>query len=222
MITKLRYGNTNTFLITGDSGTLLVDTDYAGTMPAFYKAIKSIGIKVSDITYVLATHYHPDHMGLISELMEQGVQLLVMETQKDAIHDSDRIFAKDPSLGYRPIDGDQAQILSFEDSRAFLAKLGIAGCIIPLKSHSADSIAVLLDDGTFLVGDLEPLRISKHTKTIGLCGQTGILCCGCIPGASCTHMQTRKIFPHSKSSLPCENRRQGTVPKTGDGSLSWS
>ena len=157
MITKLRYGNTNTFLITGDSGTLLVDTDYAGTMPAFYKAIKTIGIKVSDFTYVLATHYHPDHMGLISELMDRGVQLLVMETQKDAIHDSDRIFEKDPSLGYRPIDGDRAQILSFEDSRTFLARLGIAGCIIPLKSHSADSIAVLLDDGTFLVGDLEPL-----------------------------------------------------------------
>lgn len=30
---------------------------------------KGLGIKVSDITYVLATHYHPDHIGLVSELM---------------------------------------------------------------------------------------------------------------------------------------------------------
>ena len=69
MLTKIRYGNTNTILLQGDRGSILIDTDYAGTMPAFYKAIKGLGIKVSDITYVLATHYHPDHIGLVSELM---------------------------------------------------------------------------------------------------------------------------------------------------------
>ena len=37
---KLKYGNTNTFFIRGMSGNLLVDTDYAGTLPAFYRAIK--------------------------------------------------------------------------------------------------------------------------------------------------------------------------------------
>lgn len=40
MVSKLRYGNTNTFLVQGENGYLLVDTDYAGTMPAFYRAIK--------------------------------------------------------------------------------------------------------------------------------------------------------------------------------------
>ena len=66
MITRLRYGNTNTFLIRGKEGNLLVDTDMAGTLPMFYKAIKQNGIRISDITYVLATHDHPDHMGLVS------------------------------------------------------------------------------------------------------------------------------------------------------------
>ena len=80
MITRLKYGNTNTFLIRGESGKLLVDTDYAGTLPGFYRAIKEAGIRVSDIDYVLATHYHPDHMGLISELMKQGVRLLLLDS----------------------------------------------------------------------------------------------------------------------------------------------
>ena len=66
---KLKYGNTNTFFIRGMSGNLLVDTDYAGTLSAFYRAIKDCKIKISDITYILATHYHPDHIGLVSELM---------------------------------------------------------------------------------------------------------------------------------------------------------
>ena len=74
-MTILRYGNTNTFFIEGNDGGLLVDTDYAGTLPAFYKALKQNGIKVNNIKYVLATHYHPDHMGLISDLISQTVFL---------------------------------------------------------------------------------------------------------------------------------------------------
>ena len=49
MQTKLKYGNTNTFFIRGMRGNLLVDTDYAGTLPAFYKAIKEQEIKISDL-----------------------------------------------------------------------------------------------------------------------------------------------------------------------------
>lgn len=49
---KLRYGNTNTFYLEGSSGGLLIDTDYAGTMPAFFRAIKAAGITVRDIMYV--------------------------------------------------------------------------------------------------------------------------------------------------------------------------
>ena len=37
---RLRYGNTNTYLLTGSGGSLLIDTDYAGTLPAFFREIK--------------------------------------------------------------------------------------------------------------------------------------------------------------------------------------
>ena len=158
MLTVIRYGNTNTVLLKGDKGSILIDTDYAGTLPAFYKIIKGLGIKVSDITYVLATHYHPDHIGLISELMSRGVKLIIMESQTDLVHFSDAIFAKEPYLGYKPIDERRAQVIPFEDSREFLKDLGIEGEIISTPSHSVDSISVLLDDGTFIVGDLEPLE----------------------------------------------------------------
>ena len=82
---KLKYGNTNTFYIRGDKGGLLLDTDYAGTLHAFYKVIKNAGIRITDINYVLATHYHPDHMGLVGQLVKQGVELLLMDIQKEAV-----------------------------------------------------------------------------------------------------------------------------------------
>ena len=156
MLTKIRYGNTNTFFIKGTGAGLLVDTDFAGTLPAFYKAIKAQGIQVSDITYLLCTHYHPDHCGLASELMAQGVKLVVMETQLGSVHYSDPIFARMPDLEYVPVDESKAVVLSSADSRSFLSKMGIDGEIISTPSHSEDSICVMLDEGICLAGDLEP------------------------------------------------------------------
>lgn len=164
MINKIRYGNTNTFLIRGTKANLLVDTDYAGTLTAFYKAIKELGIKVSDISYVLATHYHPDHIGLVSELTDQGVKLVVMESQTDFIHYSDPIFAREPNLNYKPIDESKALILKFDEAPSFLDSLGINGNIGITLSHSEDSIYVALEDGTFILGDLEPLEYLEAYK----------------------------------------------------------
>lgn len=157
MVSKLRYGNTNTFLVQGENGYLLVDTDYAGTMPAFYRAIKKNNIKVNDILYVLATHYHPDHIGLVSELMEQGVRLLVIDTQCSQIHYSDEIFSRDKRLIYKPIEEKDAIVISCQTSREFLNNIGIAGEIISTTSHSEDSISLILDNGICIVGDLEPI-----------------------------------------------------------------
>lgn len=157
MIERIKYGNTNTYLLKGNKASILVDTDYAGTLHAFYRAIKECNIKVSDITYLLATHYHPDHIGLVSTLMEQGVELLLMETQTDSVHFADDIFSRERKLGYQPIDVSKAKIIRFDESRHFLAGLGIGGEIISTPSHSKDSISIVLDEGTCIVGDLEPI-----------------------------------------------------------------
>ena len=154
---KLRYGNTNTFLLCGNAANLLIDTDYAGTLPAFYKEIKKYGIDVRDITYVMATHYHPDHIGLISELMEHGVKLLLIDTQTEYVHFSDEIFSREKRLKYVPIDERLAMVISCSESRSFLFSMGINGEIISTPSHSADSVSVILDDGDCIVGDLEPI-----------------------------------------------------------------
>lgn len=158
MVSTLKYGNTNTFYIRGIEGGLLIDTDYAGTMSAFYREIKNHNIKISDISYVLATHYHPDHIGIVSELMKQGVKLLLLDTQCSYVHFADEIFRRDKRLNYEPINNDDAIIISSKNSRSFLKSLGIEGEIIPTTSHSEDSICLILDNGVCIVGDLEPIE----------------------------------------------------------------
>lgn len=154
-IVTLRYGNTRTFLVRGIIGSLLVDTDYAGTMAAFYRALKEHEIRLSDISYVMATHFHPDHCGLIGQFQRQGTKLLLVDSQVAAVHFPDYIFARD-KVDYVPVDPDQAIIISVEESRRFLKTLGIDGEIIRTGSHSEDSVSLILDDGNCFVGDLEP------------------------------------------------------------------
>ena len=148
---RLKYGNTNTYWING----LLVDTDYAGTLPAFYQALKKNGLAMGDISYVLATHYHPDHMGLIGELMKRGAKLVLVDVQKAAVHFSDPIFERD-CLAFVPVHEEEAVLISCEESRKFLSELGISGEIVHTMSHSDDSVSLVLDDGSCFVGDLEP------------------------------------------------------------------
>ena len=158
VVCKLKYGNTNTFFIRGTGGNLLVDTDYAGLLPAFYRAIKANNIKISDITYLLATHYHPDHIGLVSELVKLGVKLVVVDTQREYINFADEIFKRDKHLDYKPINIENAAVIKCIESRDFLRSIGIDGEIISTPSHSPDSISLILDNGICLVGDLEPIE----------------------------------------------------------------
>lgn len=155
---RLRYGNTNTFFIRGKNANLLIDTDYAGTLPAFYKEIKRHNIDTKDITYVIATHFHPDHIGIISELMGLGVKLLLIDVQVPFVHFSDEIFSRDKRLKYNPINENDAVLITCEQSREFLNEMGIYGEIIRTPSHSKDSISVVLDNGICIVGDLEPME----------------------------------------------------------------
>ena len=159
-IITLKYSSTYTFLVRGQSGSLLVDTGYAGTLQAFYRALGANSLTLKQISYVMATHYHPDHCGLIGRLQAQGVQLLLADSQVSAVHFPDHIFARE-KLDYLPPDPAKAVLVSAGgenglQSRPFLKTLGIEGEIIRTPSHSEDSISLVLDDGCCFVGDLEP------------------------------------------------------------------
>ena len=112
---------------------------------------------LSDIKYVLATHYHPDHMGLVSELMNLGVTLIIIDVQRDYIHYSDEFFKHNKSCNYNPINETKAIYIECEQSRKFLDNLGIKGEIIHTPGHSNDSISLILDKGIAIVGDLPPI-----------------------------------------------------------------
>jgi ribonuclease/clavin/mitogillin len=156
-IRELKYGNTNCYVICGSRGSLLFDTDWAGTYHPFCRALKNAGAALRSISYLLISHYHPDHMGIAQEIASAGVPLLVMDVQRPYLHASDAVFAKEKSSLFHPIIDSETVTVSCEQSRGLLSGIGIGGEVIPTPGHSDDSVSLVLDDGTAFVGDLYPL-----------------------------------------------------------------
>ena len=151
-----RYCPTNSYVIESPWATVLVDTGLPSTFSRFVEALRKVGLSVSDVTHMISTHYHPDHVGLMPRLMSYGISLVAFGVQAEHLHDADYIFARDVREHANLIDDDQVLHIGIADSRRFLGRLGIGGEVVSLPSHSPDSIGIMLDTGDALVGDLMP------------------------------------------------------------------
>lgn len=165
-ILELRYSATNTYLIRGKRGSLLLDTGWAGTFPLFCRALGACGARLQEISYILITHFHPDHMGIAQELAAHGPQIAVLDLQLPYIHAADSILSRDSGNRFLPIIEERVRVITPETSRAFLRELGLDGEILPTPGHSEDSLSLWLDEGIVFVGDLNPLyELDLHRGT---------------------------------------------------------
>jgi endoribonuclease LACTB2 len=157
-IVNVGYDSTNYYVLSDTRPRLLVDIGWPGTLPKFQRQCQRMDIKLTDIPYCVATHYHPDHAGLAQDLKNMGIKLIVLENQAAAIPTL-KTYMK-PQNNYVDIDPAGNVLLTFDDSRAFLARLGIKGEIIATPGHSDDSVSLILDDGSAFTGDLNPMMVS--------------------------------------------------------------
>ncbi len=155
-IVNVGYDSTNYYLLDAKSGKLLIDCGWPGTLPKFMAELKRKGVSVSEIKHLLVTHFHPDHAGIAQDLKKLGLKLVLVESQVDFIAKFADFF-KGKNLPYVEITQSDNLVLKFEDSRKFLASLGIDGEIIPTPGHSDDSVTLILDEGLAFTGDLPPL-----------------------------------------------------------------
>ncbi|MEP7293284.1 MAG: MBL fold metallo-hydrolase [Chloroflexota bacterium] len=157
-IVNLGYDSTHYYLLADSRPRLLIDVGWPGTLPKLQHQCKQKGIVLTEIRHFLATHYHPDHAGLAQELKRAGSKLIVLENQLAAIPTLGT-FMK-PQNNYLEIDPTDNLVVTFAESRGFLAALGIQGEIIATPGHSDDSVSLILDEGVAFTGDLpHPLML---------------------------------------------------------------
>ena len=161
-ILNVGYRSTNFYVISASSPRLLVDIGWPGMLSEMLHALQRYDLGLKDITYALATHYHPDHAGLAQEAKQQGAKLIVMETQAAALADFGKYMK--PENHYTPITLHDNIPLRFDESRKFLAAIGLAGEIIATPGHSDDSVTLVLDEGMAFTGDLHPPEFSTEAQ----------------------------------------------------------
>ena len=154
-IVTISYHSTNYYSLEIKGGRLLIDCGWPGTLPQFTAELKRKDIAPAEIKYILVTHFHPDHAGLVQEFKNLGAKLILPESQIDFVAPL-KNFVKTENTPYTEIQQDDNFVLKFEESRKFLASIGINGEIISTPGHSDDSVTVILDEGFAFTGDLPP------------------------------------------------------------------
>lgn len=151
-IVNVGYRSTNYWVVSAGTSRLLVDIGWPGTLGIMKANLKRMDVPLHEIHYALATHYHIDHAGLAEELKREGVPLLVLDVQVDAIPMMKR-WTK-PRDDYVDIMEDGNIVISCRQSRQLLSQIGIAGEILHTPGHSEHCVSLLLDDGSVFTGDL--------------------------------------------------------------------
>jgi endoribonuclease LACTB2 len=152
-ILNVGYDSTNYYLLDLKDGKLLVDCGWPGTLRKFLAVLERKDVSPGEIKYLLVTHFHPDHSGLTQDLKNLGASLILLESQVNYTAAMNGLY-ESKSLPYLPISAEKNIHLKFDESRKFLAGLGLKGEIISTPGHSVDSVTLILDEGFAFTGDL--------------------------------------------------------------------
>ena len=68
----------NNYLISSESGLILVDTGYAGGFPHFLKMLEKNRARPEEIKYIFLTHAHDDHAGFLNEVLENTDAVVIL------------------------------------------------------------------------------------------------------------------------------------------------
>jgi endoribonuclease LACTB2 len=158
-IVNVGHRSTNYWVVSAGRSRLLVDAGWPGRFDALRTELERKDVPLSEVRCAFATHFHIDHAGAAEDLKRAGIPLLVVDLQVPFI--AAMAAHVKPGDRYTPITAQGNTVITLDDSRPFLASLGIAGSLVHTPGHSDDSVSLLLDDGSVFTGDL------THPSMIG-------------------------------------------------------
>lgn len=164
----------------GRDGIVLIDTGGPGTLDQLVRALDRHGLKISDISLVLITHYHFDHVGNLAEIAKRNKNARIMMGGRDIPYyageavseegevDQDELLKYFPNMKEsdleqasneedQPFGPDEELISRLEPVNEEEMELDIAGGfrVISTPGHSPGHLSVYLEKYKALIpGDL--------------------------------------------------------------------
>jgi glyoxylase-like metal-dependent hydrolase (beta-lactamase superfamily II) len=154
-ILTIRYKSTNYYLIDTGKGLLAFDAGWPDTYIEYKDLLKSHKYKISDIKWLIVSHFHIDHAGLAGLMVDKEVRFFVFKNQLYAIEEMESLMAR-KGMQYHKLNLSKISIIDISESRSILMSIGISGEVVQTDGHGEQSITLLLDSGEAFIGDLPP------------------------------------------------------------------
>jgi len=172
----LKLKVTNSYLVRAGERYLLADTGYEYEWGDFRRKLTDAGVHLEEIGWVLLTHHHDDHSGLLNRIVaaNPSVRVILSARGKELLASGKHFHT--PGAGY--VNRRIGLLLSLKGqfdrkwTHAFppylaraddllvhcdtsLRDLGVplAGRVLQTPGHSPDHLSVLFEDGDCLAGD---------------------------------------------------------------------
>lgn len=165
-IKRVVMGTSNSYLVRGNNGFVLIDAGMQGKSNNVKRALRKLNASISDIQLIIVTHVHHDHVGSLHDIKkESNAQVLV---HKNEVVNLARGFTSFPqgTMGFSKIVSNIANkhFLSVGrftpvgadvviEDRYSLVNYGINGEVIFTPGHTEGSICVILEDKYCFSGD---------------------------------------------------------------------
>jgi glyoxylase-like metal-dependent hydrolase (beta-lactamase superfamily II) len=164
-IYRLPLGFSTCYLVKQE-GLILVDTGTPNQAKKFLNELKALSINPADISLILLTHGHWDHIGSANEIKRlTASKVAINHREKDWVEQAIKITPPGISL-WGSFLGMMLKMLmpvvsfpgtsvdlALEDSDFSLEPYGISGQVLYTPGHSMGSMSLLLDTGEAFVGD---------------------------------------------------------------------
>lgn len=134
------------FLICTDASILLIDTGVSGSEQTIFGKIRKTGRKPEEISTIILTHSHPDHMGAAKAIREAtGCTIAAHSLEKAWIEDTQRQGKERPVPGFSGLVGGPVHVDRLLDDRDIVPLAeGRSIEVIHTPGHSPGSISLLL------------------------------------------------------------------------------
>ncbi len=134
------------FLIYGSNGVCLIDTGVASAEETIFDYLRKTDRKVSDISLIIQTHSHPDHIGAARTIKgETGCTVAAHPLEKAWIEDVQLQARERPVPGFDSlVSGPVPVNRALEDGEVFDLGCGLKLRVIHTPGHSKGSISILL------------------------------------------------------------------------------
>jgi hydroxyacylglutathione hydrolase len=167
-IKTITFGGVNCYLLTVDSGFILVDTGYSKNRLEVEKELENTGCKPGTLKLIVLTHGDFDHTGNAAYLREKyGTKIAMHSDDEGMVEKGDLFYNRNANFLMRTMGKIMLPFLGgglkktdrftpdmhIDDGYSF-SEFGLDAKVIYLPGHSKGSIGILTSTGDLFCGDL--------------------------------------------------------------------